>query len=129
VISGISGLVYLYIRAREKNIRKVNHLQEERMRFEYAHLKSQVNPHFLFNSLNTLSALIEEDVEKAVDYTSQLSDLYRAVLSNKNIDLIKLSDEMEIIHNYMYIQQTRFGQALKLNVAINEEILETRKVI
>ncbi len=125
----VFGLLYLYIHFREKNLRKVNRLQEERMRFEYEHLKSQVNPHFLFNSLNTLSALIEEDAGKAVDYTEQLSDLYRAVLSYKNMDLIKLADEMEIIRNYMYIQQTRFGQALQLNVTIPEKILETKKVI
>ena len=99
------------------------------MRFEYEHLKSQVNPHFLFNSLNTLSSLIEEDKGKAVDYTSQLADLYRSMLSYKDMDLISLADELEIIYNYMYIQQTRFGNALKLVVDIPEEIRKTKKII
>lgn len=129
VVAFLFGILYLYIKLRERSLRKVNRLQEERMRFEYEHLRSQVNPHFLFNSLNTLSSLIEEDKEKAIDYTTQLSDLYRSVLSHRNVDLIKLSEEMEIIQNYMYIQQTRFGDALKLQIEIPPHILETKKII
>jgi ligand-binding sensor domain-containing protein len=129
VILAVFGLLFLYIRLRERGLKKLNRLQSERMRFEYEHLKSQVNPHFLFNSLNTLSALIEEDKGKAADYTSQLSDLYRSMLSHKDMDLISLADELEIIENYMYIQQTRFGDALKLELDISEEIRKNRKII
>jgi ligand-binding sensor domain-containing protein len=129
IVIMIFAILYLYIKLRERSLRKVNRLQEERMRFEYEHLRSQVNPHFLFNSLNTLSSLIEEDSDKAIDYTSQLSDLYRSVLSHKNMDLIKLSEEMEIIHNYMYIQKTRFGDALRLEIDIPADILENKKII
>jgi ligand-binding sensor domain-containing protein len=129
VVAFAFGLLYLYIKLRERSLRKVNRLQEERMRFEYEHLRSQVNPHFLFNSLNTLSSLIEEDKGKAIDYTTQLSDLYRSVLSHRNMDLIRLADEMEIINNYMYIQKTRFGDALRLEVEIPQHILETKKII
>jgi LytS/YehU family sensor histidine kinase len=104
-------------------------LQKERMVFEYEHLKSQVNPHFLFNSLNTLVNLIEEDRDAAVDYTVHLSDLYRNMLSYKDQDLILLSEEYEIIINYMYIQQSRFGDALRLKANISEELLTSKRIV
>ena len=127
--AALFGILYLYIKLRERDLKKVNRLQSERMRFEYEHLKSQVNPHFLFNSLNTLSALIEEDKDRAVDYTSQLSDLYRSMLAHKDMDLIDLEDELEIIDNYMYIQRSRFGDALRMEVNIPELVVKGKKII
>src|ERR1044072_5543688 len=90
----IFGTLYLYIKWRERELKNVTKLQSERMRFEYEHLKSQVNPHFLFNSLNTLTSLIE-DGEKgaATAYTVQLSDLYRNMLAYRDRDLISLAEE------------------------------------
>lgn len=120
---------YLYIRIREHGLRKMATLQRERMIFEYEHLKSQVNPHFLFNSLNTLVNLIEDDQDAAVDYTVHLSDLYRNMLSFRDQDMIPLSEEYKIINNYMFIQQSRFGNALKLDVNIPADVLQTRKII
>ncbi len=123
------GLGYLYVRIRERSLRNRARLQRERMIFEYEHLKSQVNPHFLFNSLNTLVSLIDEDKAAAVDYTIHLSDLYRNMLSYKDQDLISLAEEYKIITNYMHVQQSRFGAALQLQVDIPEQVLNTRKII
>src|SRR6202012_4579831 len=81
---GCFGLVYLYIKLREKRIQRLSLLEQERMMFEYEHLKSQVNPHFLFNSLNTLTSLIDENKETAISYTEHLSDLYRNMLAYRN---------------------------------------------
>ena len=99
------------------------------MVFEYEHLKSQVNPHFLFNSLNTLVSLIEDDQDAAVVYTVHLSDLYRNMLSYKDQDLIWLAEEYEIIKNYMYIQKSRFGEALQLHAEIPEHLMTTKKIV
>lgn len=123
------GIAYGYVRFREANLRKVSSLERERMMFEYEHLKSQVNPHFLFNSLNTLASLIEEDGETAVKYTVHLSDLYRNMLSYRDKDLILLSEEWEILQNYIYIQQSRFGNALRLKVYVPQYLMETKKVV
>jgi len=129
VLLVIVTLIYLYTRWREQQLTKMAHLQEERMLYEYEHLKSQVNPHFLFNSLNTLANLIEEDKDAAIDYTTQLSDLYRHMLSYRNRDLVLLSEEWEILTGYMYIQQSRFGNALRMETDIPIELLQTKKIV
>ncbi len=120
---------YAYISIRERNLRKMSLLQRERMMFEYEHLKSQVNPHFLFNSLNTLANLIEEDKDIASQYTTHLSDLYRNMLSFRNKDLVLLSEEWDILENYIYIQQSRFGEAMQLVADIPQHIMETRQIV
>jgi ligand-binding sensor domain-containing protein len=125
----LSGISILYVRLREQNLRKLSSLQRERMMFEYEHLKSQVNPHFLFNSLNTLTSLIDEDPDAAQQYTVQLADLYRNMLSFRNKDLILLSEEWEILDNYIYIQKSRFGDALQIIVKIPEEVMATKKIV
>ncbi len=120
---------YTYIRLRERNLKKVARLQKERMVFEYEHLKSQVNPHFLFNSLNTLSSLIEDDQNLAQDYTVHLSDMYRSMLAFRDKDMIPLQDELNIVKHFMYIQKSRFGEAVKMEVQIPDDILQNGKVI
>lgn len=128
-----AGLVwfvaYTYIRIREGNLRKLSALQKERMMFEYEHLKSQVNPHFLFNSLNTLTGLIDENKEGAMQYTTQLSDLYRNMLSHKDKDLITLGEEWEILDNYIYIQKSRFGDALQLVENVPEKLKKNKRIV
>ncbi len=125
----IFGIVYIYISLRERSLRKLSSLQRERMMFEYEHLKSQVNPHFLFNSLNTLASLIEEDKDAAANYTTHLSDLYRNMLAYRNKDLVTLAEEWEILENYIYIQKSRFGNALILDVDIPQHLMQNRKIV
>lgn len=122
-------MIIVYTRLRERSLRRLSQLQRERMMFEYEHLKSQVNPHFLFNSLNTLTALIEDDSNVARDYTSRLSDLYRNMLSHKDKDLILLSEEWAIVENFVYIQKSRFGDALQLDAQIPDSLLRVKKVV
>ena len=129
VIFAILGLVYYITNRREKNLRKFTSLQKERMMFEYEHLKSQVNPHFLFNSLNTLASLIEEDKNIASDYTTHLSDLYRNMLAHRNEDLITLEQEWEILNNYIYIQNSRFGDALIVETQVPDYIMQNKKIV
>ncbi|MEI8279937.1 MAG: two-component regulator propeller domain-containing protein [Bacteroidota bacterium] len=125
----IGILIYYIQKLRDRRVSKVSLLQKERMIFEYEHLKSQVNPHFLFNSLNTLASLIEENTETAIDYTVHLSDLYRNMLAYKDKDLILLVEEMELLQKYLYIQQSRFGSALQLKVNISEKLLMNKKIV
>lgn len=121
-------LVYMIIRKREKNIIRLNQLEREKHIYEYEHLKSQVKPHFLFNSFNTLINIIEEDKETALEYTVHLSDFYRNILSYKDKDLIPLREELSILQSYIYIQTCRFGEALIIDIDIDEE-LQNNKLI
>lgn len=72
-------------------------------------LKSQINPHFLFNSLNTLSTLILIDSTKADKFTSQLSNIYRYVLDNQDQDLVSVKQEIEFARDYIELQTIRFS--------------------
>jgi len=127
-LAGLS-LVWLIIRQREKNLENIAQLKHERIMFEYEHLKSQVNPHFLFNSLNTLTNLIEKDQEKAIAYTENLSELYHSILAYHDNDLVLLSEEIAILENYFSIQKGRFGDALQLKINIPQEVAQTKKIV
>ncbi len=83
-------------------------------------LKSQVNPHFLFNSLNSLSSLIEENEEKAEIFLDEMSKVYRYMLRNEEEQLVTLDTELRFIHSYMHLLQARFGNGLQLKVSITE---------
>lgn len=122
-------IAYRLIKLREKGQKKLLRLEQERMNFEYEHLKSQVNPHFLFNSLNTLSNLIEEDADAAVSYTERLSDLYKNILVFRSRDLITLKEDWEILSNYVFVQKSRFGKALQVEFEVPETLMKTKKIV
>lgn len=123
------ALGYFYMSQREKGLKEKSRMQQERMMFEYDHLRSQINPHFLFNSLNTLTELIEEEPQKAVKYSEHLSDLYRNVLAYRSEDLVYLHEELDILYNYIQIQQSRFGESIQINLNIPEEVQHEKKVV
>jgi LytS/YehU family sensor histidine kinase len=128
VIGSINkGGVYRYIakpwderemRMTIENARQLFGLQEENIISQFETLKSQVNPHFLFNSLNVLSSLIFIDQEKAARFVRQLSRVYRYVLDHKDLDTISLKEELPFIESYIYLLKTRFDQNLQVEIDI-----------
>jgi len=122
-------LAYFYMLWREKQLKHIANLKHERVTFEYEYLKSQVNPHFLFNSLNTLTNLIEENPKTAISYTAHLSDLYRNMLAHPDRNLVQLSEELDILNNYIHIQKSRFGDALIVDQKIAPEIIAEKKIV
>jgi hypothetical protein len=123
-------LTWYLLRFRDRSVNNLLRLRQERLSFEYEHLKSQVNPHFLFNSLNTLTGLIEDgEQEAATKYTEQLSDLYRNMLAYRDRDLILLSEEWDILSAYLHIQRCRFSDAFEIKVDIPEALLKTKKIV
>jgi LytS/YehU family sensor histidine kinase len=84
-------------------------------------LKSQVNPHFLFNSLNSLSSLIHEDEKKAEDFLNEMSKVYRYLLRNNEEKLVKLNTELQFIQSYYYILRTRYGEGIQIDMNIEEK--------
>lgn len=87
-------------------------LRTENLRSHYEALKKQLDPHFLFNSMNTLQSLIDLDQEKAGDYVQQLSSVLRYTLQNKEV--VTLADEMACVRDYCAMMQIRYGDNLKV---------------
>jgi hypothetical protein len=91
-------------------------------------LKNQIDPHFLFNSLNVLSSLIEENPENAQRFTTSLSKVYRYVLEQKDKDLVPIEEELAFAKTYMNLLQMRFENSLTYEVLINNIQPEAKMV-
>lgn len=83
-------------------------------------LKARINPHFLFNSLSTLSSLVAEDPKQAERFIEELASVYRYLLRTNDQPLTTLSDELDFIRAYFHLLQMRFGRSIELEVAIDE---------
>jgi sensor histidine kinase YesM len=95
-----------------KSIEKNEELKRENLLAKYEALKNQVNPHFLFNSLNTLSGLVEQKPELATDFIKKLSDIYRYVLEQNDKELVSINDEIKFVEDYIFLSRMRFGKGL-----------------
>ena len=113
----IGSAFFFYIIWR-KAIEREQNLREENLQYKYQNLKSQVNPHFLFNSLNTLSELIYEDAEKADQYIQELSKIYRYILDHEGIDMVPLNKEIDFLIKYFKIQKIRDNDKILLEIDI-----------
>lgn len=91
-------------------------LERQNVESQLEGLRNQVNPHFLFNSLNTLIYLIPEDSDKAVRFVQQLSKVYRYVLESRESKMIPLSDELDFLKSYIYLLKERFGDNLVVDI-------------
>ncbi len=91
-------------------------LKRESLALQYEALKNQVNPHFLFNSLNALSSLIYKDPELAEKFVRQLSEVYRYVLEQKDKELVDLDTELKFVESYIFLQKIRFGENLQFAI-------------
>jgi sensor histidine kinase YesM len=93
-------------------------LKREQLALQYETLKSQVNPHFLFNNLNSLTSLISTNPEKAIDFVKKLSEVYRYVLDQKNHELVALETELKFLESYVYLQKIRFETNLDIQINV-----------
>lgn len=94
-------------------------LQRAKAEAELAALKNQIDPHFMFNSLNTLTHLIKVDGTKALEFTENLAEVYRYILSQKDQTLVLLDDELDFTHKYTDLLHLRFGNALIISKRFN----------
>lgn len=97
-------------------------LERAKAEAELEALKNQIDPHFIFNSLNTLSHLIEEKPEKAKLFNDHMADVYRYILQNKAKDLVLLRDEMQFMQDYFSLLKIRFEDALQLEMLVDESL-------
>ena len=102
---------YTFAKMKEALVTKES-LQKEHLRQQFDALKTQVNPHFLFNNLNTLSELIEIDADAADRFLNEMSKVYRYMLRSRNYTWVSVQQELHCLHSYFYLHTVRFGQML-----------------
>ena len=100
---------------------KTQSLEKEKAMVMYESLKQQLNPHFLFNSLSSLSSLIMVDQRSAKNFLDQMSKIYRYILKSRDTELVPLVEELKFVEVYIKLQQTRFSSGLRVTVNVNEE--------
>ncbi len=115
--------VYFFTRWKE-SIAETEKLKKERLSSQLEALKNQVNPHFLFNSLNTLASIIPEDQKKAVEFVQRMSTVYRNILDLNQRQVVTLREELESLKDYLFLVQTRFPENLKVVYEIRDKDLE-----
>lgn len=99
-------------------------LKKEYMQSQLLGLKSQMNPHFLFNGLNILSCLIQEDAEKAEEFLDHMSKVYRYLLRNNEEQLVDLQTEISFIRSYYFLLKQRYAEGLQLSISVDPESLK-----
>ena len=114
--------VYLFKKWKNSLVLAAN-LEKANIQSQFEALKSQINPHFLFNSLSVLSSIIPTDPEKAVDFVNKFSKIYRYVLDVKDEIVIELKDELDFVMSYIFLQKIRFGENLKIVANIDAKVL------
>jgi sensor histidine kinase YesM len=116
--------VSFYRELREKDVLEEK-LKTLAAQAELKALRAQINPHFLFNSLNTIASLVSTNPSKAEEAVERLADIFRYALSASDKELVTLRDELDFIDSYLEIEKARFGDKLKISRAVLPEILDT----
>ncbi len=123
-VLGLFLIVLLWVRSREKRLRQLQEVEKNKIRTQFELLRNQVNPHFLFNSFNTLSGLIEEDPQRAQTYVDRLAGFFRNILAYRHEELILLRDELRILEDYLSIQRARYEENLKVSIRVPDDLME-----
>jgi sensor histidine kinase YesM len=121
LISFIISLIFTaigFFHAWKRSFVQAEKLKVEMLAYKYESLRNQINPHFLFNSLNVLSDLVYDDQAMAVKFIRQLSDLFRYVLDSRDKELVPLKDELEFIDSFTFLLKTRFEDKLKIEIDV-----------
>ncbi len=124
-IVGLSQAFDYYRRMRQRELQAAQ-LETQLARAELDALKMQLHPHFLFNTLNTISVLMREDREAANRMLIRLSELLRAALKSESVQEIPLRQELEFLRGYLEIEQTRFQDRLTVNFAVEPQTLDAQ---
>jgi len=137
ILSGILMLAAFYFFYRNQ-LKKQQHilqletkahaLGKEKSKVQYENLKQHLNPHFLFNSLTSLSSLIRIDEKMAIDFLDSMSKIYRYILQSKDEELVYLKDEIKFVETFIHLQKTRFGEGLQVKLNVEEKCLSNKIV-
>lgn len=121
----VYALLYSY---QHYAIAQIENLQSERKQLElqFEALKSQISPHYLFNSLNTISSLIFKDLPSAEQFIRRLSQTYQYILSTQNKKYVLLKEEVEFVQSYYYLLRIRFQQQLNVEINLPSGIMNSK---
>lgn len=122
IISFLFTALIYFINQNQKKVTENQNLVIENLRNQYSLLKNQTDPHFLFNSLNTLSGLIGYDDERAREYLEQLTVVFRFTMQNKEI--LKLAEELKFAESYIYLMKIRYNEGFHVHIRIDEKYRE-----
>lgn len=127
----INLVFYMFLHLMQQNYEnqhvtmELERIKSDNLSAQYELLKQQVNPHFLFNSLNTLKAMVESGDEEAVDFILKLSNFYRFTLESRKLDLIHVQEEMEILKAYLFLQKARFDDGFTFKSSLGDKTMST----
>jgi two-component system LytT family sensor kinase len=107
------------------SLKETEELQKVFRQSQLQGLKSQLNPHFLFNSLNSLSSLISEDEDQAERFLNEMSKVYRYMLRNDEDQMVSLETELQFVDSYLYLLKARYGDGLQLSVDVSAAAAQT----
>ncbi len=110
----------------EKNELELIKLKQLKTQAELQTLQSKINPHFLYNALNSIASLIHEDADKAEDMTLKLSRLFRYSISTQNDNLASVKDELEVVKTYLEIERVRFGDRIRFYYDVDDTLLDVQ---
>ena len=120
-ITGLSvGAVIFIVLLWQASLKREQKLREEKLIFQNETLQAQVNPHFLFNSLNTLSSLVSAQPEVAEEFINRLASIYRYILENASKDRVPLGVELAFIKDYFYLHKIRDDGKIQLEIETTE---------
>ena len=118
------SIVLDYYRRYQKEELRASHLKTELAQAQLQALKMQLQPHFLFNTLNSISALLDEDVEAADEMLARLGDFLRLTLENSGAQQVSLQEELEFLRCYLEIERVRFHDRLTITLEVEPETLD-----
>ncbi len=107
---------------------KAEQLEKENLLSQFSALKSQVNPHFLFNSLSILSSLVKKDPDLSEQFIDRLSRAYRYILEQRETDVVPLKSELEFLQAYTFLLQTRFEHKFEVKVNLGLQTVENSRI-
>lgn len=116
-LNSINGIYFYMNRLRQTEVEAAQ-LKKENLEAQFEALRSQINPHFLFNCLNALSTLVYRDADVSAKFISQLSNVYRYLLYNQEKKMVSLKEELDFLESYLFLLKIRFGE----NIEIKKEI-------
>ncbi len=116
----INAIVFYMEKYKQAQV-EAEHLKIQSIEARFDALRNQINPHFLFNSLNVLATLVYKDPDTSARFIEQLSNVYRYLLFNQDQKLIPLREELEFLNSYIFLLKIRFQENLQVDVRIQEE--------
>jgi hypothetical protein len=117
------------IKDRGEDLLQLERLDRARAQAQLDALRTQIDPHFLFNSLATLGHLIDTEPARARAFNDTLARVYRYILAQRDRDLVPLADELVFVRDYVFLLRLRFGDALELDIADPEGVAQQRLVV